>query len=318
MMNPLSSPISRTTALSVSSLFIAAFILAYVIGSTKPIIPQVAAVATTTTQPSESPFADIELVAKSAYVYRADTGEVLYAKDAEMPLALASLTKVMTALVAADFAPASTVITITPESLREESDSGLLVGERWSLTDLLSFSLVTSSNDGMAAVSEALGIAQTESGDRRATFISLMNAKARELGLAQTSFSNETGLDRSVTLGGAYGSARDVAHLLFHASKAHPELFASAAYPRSTFTSLSGFSHEAANTNEVVDRIPGVVASKTGFTDISGGNLAVISMIGPNIPISIAVLGSSREERFSDILKLVDAAERHFLTASPF
>ncbi len=305
---------NKKALLSTLSLAIVLLVMALAIENSRPPAPQVAAVATTTIASTTSPFAGLSVEAKSAYVYLPKSGRVLYAKDAETPLALASLTKVMTAFTAAEYAPEGTRVLITAESLREEGDTGLLVGEEWDLRDLLSFSLVNSSNDGMAAVSIALGIASSDEENARASFIGEMNRIARELGLTQTYFSNETGLDTTLSLGGAYGSARDVAHLLYRAQEQHPEVFAATAYPAVSFVSLSGFEHTAKNTNEAIASIPGILASKTGFTDISGGNLAIVADLGIGEPVALAVLGSSRDARFSDILSLLSAARTSFLT----
>ena len=65
--------------------------------------------------------------------------------------------------------------------------------------------------------------------------------------------------------------------------------------------------HHVINTNDLVDQIPGMIGSKTGYTDLAGGNLVLLVDIGIDHPIAIAVLGSTRDERFSDVKKLIDA-----------
>ena len=70
----------------------------------------------------------------------------------------------------------------------------------------------------------------------------------------------------------------------------------------------TGISQETDNsTNAFIDKIPNVIASKTGYTDLAGGNLVVAFDAGLNRPIIISVLGSSQEGRFADALKLIDA-----------
>ena len=61
------------------------------------------------------------------------------------------------------------------------------------------------------------------------------------------------------------------------------------------------FTHEGINTNTEITKLPQVLASKTGFTDLAGGNLAVVVDVGLNHPVVIVVLGSSKEGRFSDV-----------------
>lgn len=75
-----------------------------------------------------------------------------------------------------------------------------------------------------------------------------------------------------------------------------------------TLRSLNDVDHQVKNTNEAVERFPGLIASKTGFTSLAGGNLAVAFEAGPMYPIIIVVLGSTLEERFNDIEKLIWAS----------
>jgi D-alanyl-D-alanine carboxypeptidase (penicillin-binding protein 5/6) len=169
-----------------------------------------------------TPFDDIHLVAKAAYVYDIRTGQTLYAKNENERLPLASITKVMTALVASDIAPEGTPITVTTDAILADGDSGLRVGERWALKDLLDFSLAASSNDGMRAVALTLGALNNPvSGDdsARDEFIRLMNNKAEAINLKNTYYFNETGLDESAHKGGAYGTARDMALLFAYVLK---------------------------------------------------------------------------------------------------
>jgi D-alanyl-D-alanine carboxypeptidase len=71
--------------------------------------------------------------------------------------------------------------------------------------------------------------------------------------------------------------------------------------------SSKNFVHKAVNTNEIVNKIPNIIASKTGFTDKAGGNLLVVFDAGVNRPISIIVLGSTINGRFEDVLKLASS-----------
>ena len=260
---------------------------------------------------NSSLFDSLKLTAESVYVYDSRTGEVLYEKNASKRLPLASLTKVMTALVALDTAPSNSTVRITTESLSPEGDSGLLVGETWKLKDLLDFSLTSSSNDGMHAVALALGALHqsnpTES-EAQQDFVLTMNKKATALGMKNTYYTNETGLDESTKKGGAYGSAKDMATLFEYILKNHPELLEATASNRIRAISLDNYAHSARNTNEIVYDIPGIMASKTGFTDIAGGNLVIA--FDPEIgrPIIISVLGSTQDGRFTDMNKLVDAS----------
>ncbi len=259
----------------------------------------------------DSPFDKIKLTAKAAYVYDSRTGEVLFAKNETKRMPLASLTKVMTALVALESANPNTRILITQNSLSPEGDSGLYVGETWSLKDLLDFSLTSSSNDGVHAVALALGAlnkSNPTAEEATSDFIVSMNKKAGELEMNNTYYFNETGLDQTDRKGGAYGSAEDMAKLFEYILKNHPEILEATTSDQIKVLSLDNYSHTAKNTDEIVDSIPGIKASKTGFTDIAGGNLVIAFDPELGRPIIISVLGSTQDGRFNDMLNLVKAS----------
>ena len=204
-------------------------------------------------------------------------------------------------------------ITISYDSLNEEGDSGLFAFEEWNAKDLLDFMLVVSSNDGADALAAAAGGAKvirhgTEEDTPESAFVEEMNTIAQDIGLTQTYFVNETGLDPTTHLSGGYGSAKDAALLLEHIIMESPGLVEATTYPTVTFRSKSNFEHMATNTNEIIGSIPGLIASKTGFTDLAGGNLVVAFDAGINRPIVISVLGSSKEGRFTDVEQLVAAS----------
>ena len=248
------------------------------------------------------------LVARAAFVYDLTTGKTLFAKNATTSQPLASITKLMTALVAYEAVPHSTVITIHGADLAQEGDSGLFSQERWRLKDLLDFTLMSSSNDGASALA-SLGATPDESGKIRAEFVAKMNAKAVELGLTQMHFTDVTGLDIGTTtdetlavvkppIATAFGSAQDVAKLFAHILNVHPEILEATRYQKISFTSLSQFKHTATNTNISVNTLPGIIGAKTGLTELAGGNLVVGFDVGFGHPVVAVVLGSTVDGRF--------------------
>ncbi len=258
-------------------------------------------------------FPEVSIEAKSAYVYDLRTGKVLYAKNAETRLPLASLTKLMSALVALDLSPSYGTVKITNKALENYGDSGLLSEEKWSLKNLLDFSLLTSSNDGIRAVALSLAALNTSvatDDERISSFVLEMNKKASELGLKNTYFWNETGLDESVVKNGAYGSAEDVSKLLGYLLAHYPDALEATRESATIVRSLSN-AHEAKNTNVLVNYIPGILGSKTGFTDIAGGNLTFAFDPELGRPIVIAILGSSVDGRFVDAEKLINATMKY-------
>jgi D-alanyl-D-alanine carboxypeptidase len=231
----------------------------------------------------------------------------LYAKNAEAQLPLASVAKVMVALTSTRIIPDYTLISINSKDLREEGDSGLFVGEEWRLKNLLDFALMVSSNDAINSIASIAGsqiVSKQKTKTSGELFIDEMNKTAREIGLTQTYFLNGSGLDLSGGISGGYGSAEDMAKLFAYVLKEKPELLEATSYSSLTLSSNS-HNHVALNTNKAINNIPNVLASKTGFTDLSGGNLVIAFDAGLMRPIVISVLGSSYDGRFTDMEKLV-------------
>lgn len=265
------------------------------------------------TEKKINPFDNISLVAHAAYVFDIKTNSVLFAKNENEKLPLASVTKLMTALVTRESMSESVVLTLTKDDLAAEGDSGLRSGERWRLGDLLRATLIISSNDGAHAVAGFVGADGHPEGFpdmavARANFITLMNAKAVELNLDQMEFFNESGLDVSATQNGGYGSVKNVAQLIAVLWQKYPDTVEVTARKEVNISSQDKIAHYLPNTNEIVGKIPGLIASKTGFTDLSGGNLAVIFDRGMGDPVVVVVLGSGYKERFDDVQKLVTVA----------
>lgn len=259
-----------------------------------------------------NPFEKLSLEAKAVYVWDVNKKEVLYAKNEEAQLPLASVTKLMTALVANEILPQTIVVNINSEDLASEGDTGLFAQEKWILEDLLDFTLLVSSNDGASAIAALAGLHATDTpivnSESKKVFVNRMNKKAREIGLTQTYFMNETGLDSSSRTSGAYGSARDMVVLLKYIIENTPRIVDATRFASFTFLSLNNIYHNVTNTNNSISNIPGLMASKTGFTELAGGNVVFAFDAGINHPIIISVLGSSLEGRFIDAEKLVAAS----------
>lgn len=241
------------------------------------------------------------LTARAAVVYDPLTKQVLFAKNADARLPLASLTKLMAAEVVLSNTEGDELVTITPQDLTPSGDWGFKVGEVWKLKDLIRFGLVASSNDAMAAAASALG----------GSAIDRMNAHAKELGLTQTYFYNPTGLDLTEETAGAYGSAHDVALLAAAFLKKFPAQFEATA---ASTVSINSAKHtlEADATAAPLLAIPGLIAAKTGYTDLAGGNLVAVIDVEVGRPLIIAVLGSTVEGRFDDVKLLTTTTRELF------
>lgn len=261
------------------------------------------------TEPTKA-FENVTIEGKAAIVYDLVTGEVLYEKNSRSQLPLASLTKLLTVYAAAQTLDDKSVVAISPTALASEGESGLMQGETFAFDDLARFVLVASSNDGAAAIAETAAIARATSGKN------LLAGAASAAGLSQTYALNGTGLDESLSVAGGYGSAHDIAILAGALLKEAPEI-ASATIERSvTIRSREGAVHTLPSTNPGITRIPNALLSKTGFTDLAGGNLAVVYDAGIGRPVAVVVLGSSYDGRFVDVDRLITRANEHFAGAT--
>lgn len=250
-----------------------------------------------------------DITAQNAFVWDVVGKRALYQKDPDEQVPLASITKLMTALVAEELLTQKTAIPITISAIRQSGESGFYDGEQFAMQELLDLTLMTSSNDGAYALAAAAGSLLKDDGDAN-TFVQAMNIRAEELGLTQTYFRNPTGLDISSTESGGYGSARDASFLMEYILTAEPEILERTRESYVRIDNAVGNYHESENTNHIVNRLPGLIGSKTGYTDLAGGNLVVAVDIGLNRPVIITVLGSTRSERFNDVATLVNALQQ--------
>ncbi len=250
-------------------------------------------------------FESLDVKASSILIMDSSTKQIIYSKETDRVMPLASLVKIMTAIVAMENIGESETITIPKEALSLTGDNGLLADEKWGRDELLRFMLITSSNDATRALSAHIGQKSGLAGeDSVNNFVTLMNTKAKEFGLSQTTFSNESGLDMPDGRNGGYSTSREIVTLFDYAINTYPDIFSSTSFGSKVFISASNAEHNALNTNPNVGLVAGISASKTGFTNISGGNL-IVSFKTPEGKVIIAnVLGSTFSERFTDIEKL--------------
>lgn len=246
---------------------------------------------------SSAAFESVDVKAKAFVVYDLVDKKVIASKNANVPLPLASLSKVMTAFTALSHNEKDTKITIKPQSVQSGYDLGLKKDQEWTLDELLKYTLVFSSNDGARAIAQALGGEEA--------FVEQMNSDSALLGLSLR-FTDPAGLDVKGMLGGE-GTAIDVAKLFAVARMRFPDVLDATTKTRVTVTASNGRLSGVPNTNQNIMNFFGAEVSKTGFTDNAGGNLAVVVDVTLGHPVAIVVLGSTREARFTDVEKLYAA-----------
>lgn len=277
------------------------------------ILALVSLVPASRTPPSAAPpttlpdvYANIPLTAKAAVVYDVADDAVLFSKNDTAQLPLASLTKLLTTYAAIHELGLDTPVTLTRADIATEGNSGLSAGETFALGDLARLSLVGSLNDGAAALARAAA----ERADRpRANFLS---AAAADANLSQTYAVDGSGLDLSRFVSGGYGSPLDVAKLAGKLLAEAPLVALATTESSLRVRSSAGVMHAVLNTNPYVSHVPGILLSKTGYTNLAGGNLAVVVDVGMGHPVAIVALGSTETDRFTDVNTLAAATFAHF------
>lgn len=246
---------------------------------------------------SAAAFEKVDVKARAFIVYDLVDKKIIAAKNADVSMPLASLSKMMTAFTALSHYGKDTKVTISPENVESGYDLGLKKNQVWTLGELLKYTLVFSSNDGARAIAEALG--------GKKAFVEEMNRDSVLLGLA-LQFTDPAGLDVGSVVGGT-GTALDIAKLFAAARMRFPEILDATTKTRVTVNASSGRVSGIPNTNQDIAGFFGAEVSKTGFTDTAGGNLAVVVDITLGHPVAIVVLGSTREARFTDVENLYNA-----------
>lgn len=251
-------------------------------------------------------FAQVPVEAEAAIVYDLATGETLYAKNADDQLPLASLTKLLTVYAALrEFSP-NTPITISASAAQIGAPRAFSAGQTFALADLARLTLTASLNDGAVAIAEATAALENRSQNE------MLAGAAAALGLSQTYAVNGSGLDVNDSVSGGYGSARDLAFLAGALVAQSPAIAEATTRSSAQAVSEGGRSFKVMNTDPMINTIPHLLLSKTGYTDLAGGNLALVFDSSVGHPIAIVVLGSSQKARFTDGSALVAAALAHF------
>ena len=231
--------------------------------------------------------------APSAIVVEASTGDVIFQRNASQKRSMASTTKMMTALLSVEGAALDDVLSAAPYSpAPAETQIGLRTGERMTVRDLVRALMLASAND--AAVTLAAGISGSVP-----TFVDEMNARARKLGLRDTTYTNPVGLDQ----GRNRSSARDLVRLAL-VLRRNQFLRETADMPRATLTSGSR-KRTVLNRNTLVRTVDEVDGMKTGRTN-QAGYVLVGSATRNGVTVVSAVMGDPTEAaRNNDTLALL-------------
>ncbi len=239
-----------------------------------------------------------ELVAPSAILIEKETGTVLYEKEPHKVLPPASVTKVMTLLLVMESIESGKISFDDTVSVSEYaagmggSQVFLSPGEQMSVHELLKATVVSSGNDSAVALAEH--IAGSEN-----AFVEMMNQKARDLGMTDTTFKNCTGLD----IEGHVTSANDISIMSRELIK-HDKI---KEYTKIWIDSIRDGKFQLANTNKLIRTYKGITGLKTGSTSIAKFCLSATAERDGMELIAVIMAAPTGKERFSDAAKLLDA-----------
>lgn len=228
--------------------------------------------------------AQVETSAQSAILLNGNTGEVLYEKDAFTQRPIASLTKIMTAIIALEATNLDDVVTISAEAAGQTpSVCPLQAGDTLTMRDLLYCLLLQSGNDAAYAIAEYVA-------GNVADFVTLMNNKAKALNLNQTTFSNPSGLDVPSS---NFSTAYDLARLTQYAmtNPEFREIIGTIDYQTTTGLGTPlAWRHK----HRLVRNIDWIIGGKTGFTSRAGRTLITVANVN-GIELIVVTLNDAND-----------------------
>ncbi len=237
-----------------------------------------------------------DVTAQTWILYDATYDRVLAEKDADQRRAMASTTKMMTALLVVDNGSRFDRVTIS-ETAPEvgEAEIDLVAGEVWTVQQLLNAMLLGSANDAALAVAEHVGGTVER-------FVDSMNERAEQLGMDNTRFANPHGLDEP----NHFSSARDLLTLA-RATMAVEELAAIVAMREATLPpTVDGTERTVRTTNRLLYEYQGANGVKTGYTDDAGWTLAASAERDGRTLYAIVMGSPTVDRRFADAAALLD------------
>lgn len=249
----------------------------------------------------EKTLPDFQANVASSVLLSQDKKIILYKKNIEEKTAIASLTKLMTAVIVIDNYPLDSKILVDQEMLNAWGTSGgLTLGEHVTIEELLYIMLIESSNDAAECLASKLD---------RNNFMILMNEKAKKLKMRNTHYVNPSGLDED---NGAYNtsSAKDLTLLVSEIIKNYPVIASILSKKEYVVISEEGIRHNLKNTNTLLKEIPYETWGKTGYTEIASGCLILMTKTPFNDTIINIIINS--KDRFGEMKNLTDWTLKSF------
>lgn len=253
---------------------------------------------------TESSTVAIDITSPSALLMELNSGQVLYEKDADTARRPASVTKIMTMLLAFDaidagkFSLEDTITVSEHAAGMGGSQVYLEVGETQTVQDMLKCMIVSSANDAAVAVGEAIAGSEP-------AFVNMMNDKAAELGMTNTHFENACGLEAE----GHLMSARDIGVLSRELLLKHPEVTEYSTIWMDTIihkTKKGESEFGLANTNKFLKKYEGANGLKTGYTSAAGFSMSATATRNGTTLIAVVMGSETKDIRYEDAAKLLD------------
>lgn len=247
-------------------------------------------------------FAEFDVSAKSAILMEDSTGHIVFEKNADTPLSPASITKIMTLLVAFEALESGTVkwddqVRVSEKAWKMEGSRMFLeAGQEVTFGDLITGISVVSANDACIAVAEHLYGSES-------AFVQVMNRYAEKLDLKNTVFKNTTGLPES----GHTMSARDIAILSRHLINKYPKVLEIESMKELTFNNIHQY-----NRNPLLGVYPGADGLKTGWTDDAGYCLVGTAKQNGTRYISVVLGTTGNEERLTASQELLNFGFKNY------
>ena len=241
-----------------------------------------------------------QLSAKSAIIYDTRSSRYLYSKNSEERLPIASLTKLLSALVVLENLRLDDVVIVPKEALKVDGEKQTLyLDERMRVGELLEMMLIESSNDAAYAL-------KLHASSSDLDLVGLMNRKAVELGMNNSIFHDPAGLNDD-----ALSTSDDLMKLIRYSLK-FDELWSTLGEKTKSIYSIDGkIEHKVVSTNHLLGVIPDIIGGKTGYTEKALGCMVlVVDVPGKNDKLISIVLGST--ERFTDTEKLINWVKRAY------
>lgn len=249
-----------------------------------------------------------DIPCKAGFLMEENSGQILYVKNPDEKLAMASITKIMTMLLVMEALDAGTISLndTVPISSHAFSMGGSQIwaepGEVFTVHEMLKATAISSANDAAVALGELVG------GGSEEVFCDMMNRRAKELGMENTHFINACGLDAD----GHYSSAHDVAIMAKELMK-HTKIFE---YTTTWMDYLRNGETQMVNTNKLLRSYSGITGLKTGTTGKAGICICATAKRNDMSLIAVVLGAPSSQERFSAAKKMLDFGFANFETKS--